>query len=165
MRTGVAVLPAWSAVSTGQGVVHPFLQTSIPLLLLLPPQSFLDDSVPSLQCQWYGCELAVADRWYPSSKTCSGCGAVNQELSLSERTYRCQSCEVVLDRDLNAAINLAGWAHPAVTASAAETLTACGADRKTGPGPAGGWEAGAGIVPEPTGSTGGPHPRDPFVTI
>ncbi len=101
------------------------------------------------KCRWYGCELVVADRWYPSSKTCSGCGAVKPELSLSERTYRCQSCGVVLDRDLNAAINLAGWAHPAVTASAAETLTACGADRKTGPGPAGGWEAGTGIVPEP----------------
>ena len=119
----------------------------------------------TLQCRWYGSDLVVADRWYPSSKTCSGCGAVKPELSLSERTYRCQSCGVVLDRDLNAAINLAGWAHPAITASAAETLTACGADRKTGLGPAGGWEAGAGIVPEPTGPTGGPHPRDPFVTI
>ena len=93
------------------------------------------------------------------------CGTVHQELSLSERTYRCQSCGVVLDRDLNAAINLAGRARPAVTASAAETLPACGSDRKTGPGPAGGWEARPRIAPGPTGPTGGPHPRDPFVTI
>ncbi|EQD65833.1 protein containing Transposase, IS605 OrfB, partial [mine drainage metagenome] len=60
-------------------------------------------------------------RWFPSSKRCCGCGTVKAELSLSERIYHCQSCGLVLDRDLNAAINLAGWAHPAVTASAAET--------------------------------------------
>ena len=101
----------------------------------------------------------MVDRWLPSSKTCSGCGAVKEELALSERTYRCESCGLELDRDLNAAINLAGWAHPAVTASAAETLTACGADRKPGPRPAGGREAGTGTAPEPTGSTGGPSTR------
>ncbi len=53
-------------------------------------------------------------------------GTVQVELSLWEPTSRSQSCRLVLDRDLNAAINLAGWAHPAATASAAETLTACG---------------------------------------
>ena len=111
------------------------------------------------KCQWYGSELVVADRWFPSSKTCSGCGAVKPELALSERTYRCESCGLELDRDLNAAINLAGWAHPAVTASAAETLTACGADCKPGPRPAGGREAGTGTAPEPTASTGGPSTR------
>ncbi|NNM96075.1 MAG: transposase, partial [Candidatus Dormibacteraeota bacterium] len=57
------------------------------------------------------------------------CGKVKDKLSLWERTYRSQSCGLVLDRDLNAAIYLAGWAHPDVTVSAAETLTACGADR------------------------------------
>ncbi|MHB1895004.1 MAG: hypothetical protein ACYCTZ_16195, partial [Candidatus Dormibacteria bacterium] len=67
--------------------------------------------------------------------------------------------------DLNAAINLAGWAHPAVTASAAETSTAWGADRRPGPRPAGGCEAGTGIDPEPTGSIGGPHTRDPLVAV
>ena len=117
------------------------------------------------KCEWYGSELVVADRWFPSSKTCSGCGAVRAELPLSERIYRCQSCGLTLNRDLNAAINLAGWAHPAVTASAAETPTACGADRKTGPSPAGGCEAGTGIAPEPAGSTGGPQSRVAFVTI
>ncbi|EQD46414.1 IS605 family transposase OrfB [mine drainage metagenome] len=119
----------------------------------------------SYKCQWYGSELVVADRWFPSSKRCCGCGTVKAELSLSERIYHCQSCGLVLDRDLNAAINLAGWAHPVVTASAAETLTACGADRKTGPRPAGGREAGTGIAPEPTGSIGGPHTRAPLVAV
>jgi putative transposase len=115
------------------------------------------------KCQWYGSELLVADRWFPSSKTCSRCGTVKPELGLKERSYRCASCGLFLDRDLNSAINLAGWAYPAVTASATETSTACGADRKPGPRPAGGCEAGTGIAPEPTGSIGGPipRPRDP----
>jgi IS605 OrfB family transposase len=57
---------------------------------------------------WYGsAPPVVADRWYPSSKTCSACGAVKAKLALADRTYRCDHCGVVLDRDLNAAINLA----------------------------------------------------------
>jgi putative transposase len=56
---------------------------------------------------WYGSALHVADRWYPSSKTCSACLAVKPKLSLSERTFACLSCGLVLDRDLNAARNLA----------------------------------------------------------
>ena len=102
----------------------------------------------SYKCGWYGSELVVADRWFASSKTCSGCGAVKPELPLSERTFSCDSCGFTLDRDLNAALNLAGWAHPTVTASAAETLTACGADRKSSAALAGGCEAGTGIDPE-----------------
>ena len=46
------------------------------------------------------------DRWFPSSKRCSKCGHVKDELKLSERTYRCESCGNVLDRDHNAAINI-----------------------------------------------------------
>ena len=56
---------------------------------------------------WKGGNLVVADRWLPSSKTCSGCGAVKAKLRLSERIYRCGSCGLVIDRDLNAARNLA----------------------------------------------------------
>ncbi|MDP4013198.1 MAG: IS607 family element RNA-guided endonuclease TnpB [Candidatus Nanopelagicales bacterium] len=56
---------------------------------------------------WYGSQLVVIDRWYPSSKTCSGCGAVKAKLSLAERTYECEQCGIVIDRDLNAAINIA----------------------------------------------------------
>jgi putative transposase len=62
-----------------------------------------------LECKtgWTGGALHVADRWYPSSKTCSACGAVKTKLRLSERTFRCDECPLVLDRDLNAARNLA----------------------------------------------------------
>ena len=74
-----------------------------------------------------GAVLRVVDRWYRSSKTCSGCGSVKAKLSLSERTYRCDSCGLVLDRDVNAAINIK------VAGSAPETLNARGGDvRRTG---------------------------------
>ena len=46
------------------------------------------------------------DKWYPSSKTCAYCGLVKNELALSERTFRCEGCGVVLDRDYNSAINI-----------------------------------------------------------
>jgi len=58
---------------------------------------------------WYGTELVVADRWFPSSKTCSGCGAIKADLTLAVRTYACPACGLVIDRDLNAAINLARY--------------------------------------------------------
>jgi putative transposase len=56
---------------------------------------------------WSGVCVYIADRWYPSSKTCSDCGAVKAKLRLSERTYTCDQCGLTLDRDLNAARNLA----------------------------------------------------------
>lgn len=55
---------------------------------------------------WNGGSMVLADRWYPSSKTCSGCGAVKAKLALSERTYACTTCGCIIDRDLNAAVNL-----------------------------------------------------------
>jgi IS605 OrfB family transposase len=61
----------------------------------------------SYKTQWNGGRLHVADRWYPSSKTCSGCGAVKAKLPLRVRTFVCTECGLVLDRDLNAARNLA----------------------------------------------------------
>ena len=56
-----------------------------------------------------GSTLVAADHFYPSSKTCSACGAVKAKLPLSERVYTCEepACGLVLDRDLNAALNLA----------------------------------------------------------
>ncbi|WUF29846.1 transposase [Kribbella sp. NBC_00482] len=78
--------------------------------------------------QWNGGRLIVADRWFPSSKTCSGCGVVKAKLLLSERVYRCELCGLVMDRDENAARNLAALA---VAASGAETLNGRGADQKT----------------------------------
>ena len=65
-----------------------------------------------------GARLHVIDRWYPSSKTCSACGAVKAKLSLSERVYRCDACGLSIDRDLNAAINIK------VAGSAPETINA-----------------------------------------
>jgi putative transposase len=59
---------------------------------------------------WAGSALAEAERFFPSSKTCSGCGYVKAKLPLSEREYRCELCGMVLDRDLNAARNLAALA-------------------------------------------------------
>jgi putative transposase len=56
---------------------------------------------------WSGVHVHVADRWYPSSRTCSDCGTVKAKLRLSERIYTCDQCGLVLDRDLNAACNLA----------------------------------------------------------
>jgi transposase len=50
-----------------------------------------------------GGRLLVADRWYPSSKRCSGCGSVKAKLTLAERVYQCDACGLVLDRDVNAA--------------------------------------------------------------
>lgn len=58
------------------------------------------------KCQLYGSELLVVDRWFPSSKTCSNCGAIKESLSLGERVYQCDSCSFVCDRDLNASLNL-----------------------------------------------------------
>jgi putative transposase len=55
---------------------------------------------------WAGRTLHLADRWYPSSKTCSACGAVKTTPRLAERTHHCDQCGLTLDRDLNAARNL-----------------------------------------------------------
>ncbi|MCQ6524790.1 transposase [Bacillus paranthracis] len=57
------------------------------------------------KCEKYGIEFIEADRWYPSSKMCSCCGSVKKDLKLSDRVYRCD-CGLVMDRDLNASINL-----------------------------------------------------------
>ena len=57
------------------------------------------------KCDENGIELRVADRFYPSSKTCHHCGSVKKNLKLSDRIYRCE-CGYVADRDLNAALNL-----------------------------------------------------------
>jgi len=60
---------------------------------------------------WRHGQVVVADRWFASSKTCSACHAVRAELGLDERTYQCEECGQRIDRDLNAAVNLATWAE------------------------------------------------------
>ncbi len=61
------------------------------------------------KCEFNGIEFVEADKWYPSSKTCSECGHIKSRLSLSERTYICEDCGVVIDRDYNASINLSRY--------------------------------------------------------
>ena len=70
---------------------------------------------------WAGVSVVTINRFYPSSKTCSACGYIKPELSLGERTFICESCGMVLDRDLNAAINLRN-----VAVSSIDTQNACG---------------------------------------
>ena len=75
---------------------------------------------------WNGGRTVVVDRWFPSSKTCSGCGAVKNKLDLSVRTYVCTECGLVLDRDLNAARNLAALGEVMVAGSGPETVNGRG---------------------------------------
>lgn len=58
------------------------------------------------KCAERGIDLVVADRFYPSSKKCSSCGAIHKGLTLKDRTFQCPNCGLSIDRDLNAALNL-----------------------------------------------------------
>jgi putative transposase len=110
--------------------------------------------------QWNGGRLEVADRWFPSSKTCSGCQAVKPKLPLRVRTYICQSCGLTLDRDENAALNLAALVKRHVAGSGPETRNGRGANRKPGPGPAGGREASTPHWAAPARIRRGPSPSN-----
>lgn len=61
------------------------------------------------KCELYGIEFKQADKFYPSSKMCSHCGCIKSDLKLSDRTYICSECGFTIDRDLNAATNLANY--------------------------------------------------------
>ena len=61
------------------------------------------------KCEWNGIEFVKADRYYPSSKTCSCCGSYLKDLKLKDRTYNCPVCGLKIDRDYNAAINLMNY--------------------------------------------------------
>jgi putative transposase len=76
---------------------------------------------------WNGGRLILAGRWYPSSKTCSACGAVKAKLSLAERLYLCEACGFTEDRDVNAARNLLKLA-----VSGTESINACGPQVRPG---------------------------------
>jgi putative transposase len=71
------------------------------------------------KCERAGRTLVVIDRWFPSSKTCSACGHLLAELSLSTRHWTCPSCGARHDRDINAAKNIL---------AAGLAVSACGAD-------------------------------------
>lgn len=84
------------------------------------------------KAKWYGAELTVADRFYPSTRRCSACGDIGEKLELSERNFHCSRCGHEADRDINAAANLASYPSvapsgdwPRVAAKHAETQNAC----------------------------------------
>ncbi len=70
---------------------------------------------------WCGSRIVIAHRFFPSSKMCSRCQSIKEELSLSERVFKCAGCGFECDRDLNAALNLARLAG-----SSPDTKNACG---------------------------------------
>jgi putative transposase len=81
----------------------------------------------------HGGSVQLVDRWYPSSKTCSGCGQIKPSLLLSERVFVCEVCGLTLDRDFNASINIRKEALRLVTDVAAVASSshefACGVER------------------------------------
>ncbi|WP_144121093.1 IS607 family element RNA-guided endonuclease TnpB [Catellatospora sichuanensis] len=87
--------------------------------------------------EWAGGVTVDADRWFPSSKTCSDCGAVKAKLPLHVRVFTCDQCPLVMDRDANAARNLAALAAAVLTGTGvagdqdAQASNPRGADRKT----------------------------------
>jgi putative transposase len=74
------------------------------------------------KAQFYGAIIVVADKWFPSSKTCSCCGSVKTELALSQRLFHCFECSFESERDWNAARNLERLA-------ASSAVSACGEER------------------------------------
>nr|WP_234777899.1 IS607 family element RNA-guided endonuclease TnpB [Mycobacterium tuberculosis] len=93
----------------------------------------------SYKTVWYGSALVVADRWFPSSKTCHACRHV-QDIGWGEQ-WQCDRCSVVHQRDDCAAINLARYEETSSVVGPVGAAVKRGADRKTGPRPAGGCEA------------------------
>jgi putative transposase len=114
---------------------------------------------------WYGPTLVEADRWYPSSKTCSGCGSRKPRLTLAERTYVCEHCGLILDRDLNAAINLARLGETQILGESSPAgsgpVAGRGATRETEPAPAGDAAGCEASTPHqrPLGQTGTASPQ------
>jgi putative transposase len=82
-----------------------------------------------------GGQVVVADRWFPSSKTCSACGSVQKEMPLSVRQWTCPDCGVVHDRDLNAATNLKNMAVSSTVSACGGEGAGLGSDAKAKPAP------------------------------
>lgn len=64
------------------------------------------------KCQWSGTELGTVDKFFASSKICSSCGNKDDTINLKDRTYECKQCGLIMDRDLNAAINIRDHSKP-----------------------------------------------------
>jgi putative transposase len=95
---------------------------------------------------WRGGQLMLADRWFASTRTCSSCGQVKDRLGFAERSFGCDACGLVIDRDRNAAANLAAWAERqhaqaparqaggrAINASGGEDVRRCPGNERTVP--------------------------------
>ena len=67
------------------------------------------------KCAWNGIPLVIADRFFSSSKLCSCCGNIKKDLKLSDRTYHCDQCGLVIDRDYQASLNLKRYGETALT--------------------------------------------------
>lgn len=118
----------------------------------------------SYKCTWYGSRLVEAGRCYPSSKLCSGCGRRKPNLTLADRMYECDHCGLRIDRDLNAAVNLARLGEPSGSEqgpAGSGPVAGRGATRETEParaGDAGGREASTPRRQQP-GKTGTASPQ------
>lgn len=99
----------------------------------------------SYKTGWYGSQLVVADRWFPSSKTCHACRHV-QDIGW-DQTWHCDHCAARHQRDDCAAVNLARYEEPDSVVGPVGAAVKRGADRKTGQRPAGGREARKGRSP------------------
>ncbi|MFI5720472.1 IS607 family element RNA-guided endonuclease TnpB [Nocardia sp. NPDC051750] len=114
---------------------------------------------------WCGSVLVEAGRYYPSSKICSGCGGRKPNLTLAMRTYACEHCGLEIDRDLNAAINLARLGKPGTgeqSPAGGGPVAGRGATRETGParaGDAGGCETSTPHHRVPVDRTGTASPQ------
>jgi putative transposase len=93
---------------------------------------------------WFGTDLVMCDRWHASSRTCSRCGTKKEQMTLAERAFHCSACKLLIDRDCNAAANLAAWAEHArapdrqaggrvTNASGGEGAGRCVSDGETSP--------------------------------
>jgi putative transposase len=113
------------------------------------------------KCTWYGSALVEADRFFPSSKLCSGCGRRKPNLTLADRAYECDYCGLRIDRDLNAAVNLARLGETRHQVP--------GEQRPAGSGPVAGRGATRETEPARAGDAGGretstPHRQPPGKT-
>jgi len=92
------------------------------------------------KCSWYGSTLWVASSWYPSSKLCSRCRTKKGDLPRSARVFHCDACGLLIDRDLNAAKNLAALAELACVCLLAQLMTGQPVDWSKLPVRPAGWE-------------------------
>lgn len=83
------------------------------------------------KCKEYDTTIIYADKWYPSSKTCSSCGTINKSLKLSDREWICTECGTYHNRDFNAALNLEYYFTNQYNTVGTTEINACGDNAST----------------------------------